>query len=217
MTIIALRKPARSENGHCSYRRYFLVTMLVILVSGCASGSIEDLVLVKLEAVQRSQYPEYKLLDNTAEPDEFFLKATILSAIDLSRIKDAETVGEITFFCDRPKENNHLGGNLFWNGKPLPLGFDLSTGNIKFIEKTKQPFEYYTLIRIKDSASVYSKPPLAPFDLKERPEDVCLQIEIGSYRALGYKSNVVVIPAKTITDILKAVPADASPLSELNQ
>lgn len=138
---------------------------------------------------------------------EWLVRVDFTTRSDLSTVSYRDNLGNDIFFCDRPDVHTLLAfPYIYSSGGIVPSGNGTSpemTGS-----GTARVFSYHIFFRVsRDDSHMPSKPPLESFDLRQNPEDVCFRIVGGEYRALGYRSNTVVVPKKLIAEIVRDIPS----------
>ncbi len=140
-----------------------------------------------------------KLAPSVGEaPHELLLKTEFTSKYDFSQIAYGDNLGDKVFFCQRPDAHVRLAfSSVYADGHEVPSG-DRSVS-----KADSAPSTYYVFLRIALEERGPSKPPFESFDLRRQPEDVCLVLEWGRYRKIGYTTNVVVVAANAIESALR--------------
>ena len=183
--------------------------MLALKVGGCAYAKIDDLAFASLELVGRHDPLELKQMDARFSdvmkfdpPNELLLKTKFTSTVDLSTVDEAVTLGNKVFFCDRPKAHLRLAlRSVFWQMSEvswMPTGTTIRPAGAE----PTTPITYHVFIRAALDEHGPGNPRLESFDLWRHPEDVCFRVEGGAYRALGYRSNTVVVSKEEIAAVL---------------
>lgn len=215
-------------------RSALLVSALASLLSGCASISINDLSLKSIRVVDAAEQAEFNynslalaIARMAGDPEivkderlanigpsqvprahEWLIKAEFTSKTDLSTVKYSDNLGSEIFFCHRPDVHTLLSlPYVYSNGSIVPSGKDMPLANDGGANE-RPLFTYYVYFRVvRNDAKTPSIPPLVSFDLRKNPEDVCLRVVGGEYRAFGFHSNTIVVSQDTIAGALRDLPA----------
>jgi hypothetical protein len=181
-----------------------IILLMVLTCSGCVSTKIDDL---KLSSVGSADLQTQTELPTTfGLPSALLLKVSFSTTTDLTQIDDAVTLGDEAFFCDKPDIHARLASpNIFWNGIKIPTWPD--TPKIR-PNTSHDPITYYTFLRVTLDEPDTGKPLFSSFDLARDPQNICLRLVGGAYRAFGWRSNTIVIPKDTISSVLHYVGRD---------
>jgi hypothetical protein len=218
--------------------RAVLLVLASLSSVGCASVSINDLRLSSVQVVNRDQQSEFPAagdirpmlsrmagdpnlltdprLAKIARPvaagtdGELLFKVEFTTRVDLSKVDYGDNLNNDIFFCHRPDIHVLLRlPYVYSNGHGVPSGFGDKPSQTTD-DAGNSTFTYYIFFRVaRDDRGTPSKPPLESFDLRQSPEDVCFRLVGGAYRALGYSSNIVVIPKEMIRAALRNFPSAA--------
>jgi hypothetical protein len=210
--------------------------LILMMLSGCASVSIDDLAFTSVEVVDRRDQAELPPpgdlgrtiarmvgdpnvakdyagarapgYENAETPHELLLKAKFTSQVYLSQIDYADDLSNKTFFCDRPNAHVRLAfPDVYWRG------FEVPPGNGRPIRPGGRapgpPITYYIFLRVALEEQQPGKPPFESFDLLRSPQSICFSLEGGRYRAFGYRSNTVMVPRNAIVTALHNRPIES--------
>lgn len=183
-------------------------TLSALVCGGCVSVNIKDLAPASVEAVEREDHSELEVQANSDRAHELFLKTSFTSHADLTRIDDAISLRGEGLFCSRPNAHVRLvTPHIFWRGVKLshwPDSIQIQPDE----SDPRAPITYYTFIRVALEERQPGNPPFESFDLRRQPEDVCIRLVGGPYRAFGWQSNTMKISKEVITEALRKVGAE---------
>lgn len=189
---------------------FFLVFLGQSLIA-CVYTYPKDFNFSKLSLVEvgKSQEFRQKATKNLSSNGKLlFLRLDIATELDIWKLaKDKSYVLHVdSYFCARPDHKVMIGLNtLYWKNLNISEKLFFSDSPIqpddsgKIIYSVLLDLDSQFTLGFTDSrsAGVSTQSDYRPFDLVEKPEDVCIQIR-GRTMTGGVKSNVVKVPKELI-------------------
>jgi hypothetical protein len=141
------------------------------------------------------------------EKNRLLLKVEFSSALDIARYvsENDYSLGAYTSFCNRLNYEATISSPRVYSRGYLLGRFERDPFRDASTTKT-----YYLFVEIAQKASPKDIPPREAFDLRQKPEDLCLVLKGGNNSGFGYESNTVTIPSDAIATALRQIPASAS-------
>ena len=201
------------------------LSFMAPLLGGCISTRPKDLAFVSVQVVDQhdqleimppSADPAFGLINESQRekllaeagrlerPHQMLLKIEFSSQANLAEfmLDHSFNLGSHAFFCNRPKDYVILSApSVYWRGVWLN---GLERDPIE-AASAAPPFVYYFFAGVTWEQNQPSNPPIIPFNLWERQEDICFSLKGGNGAGLGFKSNTVVVPKDAIAAALQAI------------
>ncbi|MCC6716460.1 MAG: hypothetical protein IT555_01115 [Acetobacteraceae bacterium] len=182
------------------------------LLSGCVSHNAPgDLAFSAITLVDWRDHAELAGPIDSPKYARPLLKVEFTSAVNLVQFtmdNSYPTFGVRTSFCGRPSPWWGLGWPwVYWRGVELSW---LRQNPIEQVAAGSR-IAYDVFLNVSGQVRPADSPTEEGYDLRHRPQDICLSVGARDMLGFGFESNTVVIPKEAIAAALRSaqrVPAN---------